>query len=64
VGCGECEKTCPAHIPLKTLQDLIVHLPPERVFEMIPGLEKEAKDEILSLVERRGESSRRMSYAV
>jgi len=48
--CGECEKTCPAHIPLKSIQDLIRYLPPEKVFEVIPGLEKEAQDAILDFV--------------
>ena len=63
VGCGECEKTCPADIPLKTIQDIIRYLPPEKVFEMIPGLEKEAQEEILSLVEQEKGSSRRVKYA-
>jgi ferredoxin len=53
VVCGECERTCPAGIPLKTLQDMIVLLPPEQVFAMVPGLEDEYKTKILSLVEGR-----------
>ena len=64
VGCGECERTCPAQIPLKTIQDMIRYLPPENVFEVIPGLEKEAQDEILAFIERRNGSSRRINYAV
>jgi ferredoxin len=63
VLCGECEKTCPAQIPLKTLQDLVRHLPPEKVFEVIPGLEKEAQDAILSDVNRREDTSRRIRHA-
>ena len=64
VGCGECERTCPAQIPLKTIQDIVRYLPPEAVFEVIPGLEKDAQDEILAFIERRNGSSRRISYAV
>jgi heterodisulfide reductase subunit A-like polyferredoxin len=64
IGCGECERTCPAHIPLKTLQDLVRFLPPEQVFEMVPGLSKKAQKEILALVRSRGEEAGRISYAV
>jgi heterodisulfide reductase subunit A-like polyferredoxin len=53
VVCGECEKTCPSHIPLKTLQDMLIFLPPEQVFELIPGLEQKDKEKILALVEER-----------
>jgi len=63
VLCGECEKTCPAQIPLKTLQDLVRHLPPEKVFEVIPGLEKDAQDAILMDVNRRENPSRRIRHA-
>ena len=63
VGCGECEKTCPADIPLKMLQDIIRYLPVEDVVETIPGLEAEALEKISSFVEKRRESSRRISYA-
>ena len=62
VLCGECEMTCPAHIPLKTLQDIVRYLPPEKVFEVIPGLENEARNAILNFVETRKGSSRRISY--
>jgi len=51
--CGECEQTCPAGIPLKTLQDFVRNLPPEKVFDLIPGLEKEARDAVLDDVNRR-----------
>jgi len=64
VGCGECERTCPAQIPLKTIQDMIRHLPPEKVFEVIPGLGKEAQDEIRTFIKQRNGSSRRITYAV
>ena len=47
VGCGECERTCPADIPLKSVQDMIRYLTPEKVFETIPGLEKEAQEDRL-----------------
>ncbi len=63
VLCGECEQTCPAEIPLKTLQDLVRYLPPEKVFEVIPGLEKEARNAILDDVNRRKGSSRRIRHA-
>jgi formate dehydrogenase subunit beta len=61
--CGECEQTCPAGIPLKTLQDFVRNLPPEKVFEIIPGLEKEAQDAILHDVEQRKEPSGRIPHA-
>ena len=64
VLCGECENTCPAHIPLKMIQDFVRYLPPEKVFEVIPGLENEAQDDILNFVERTKRSSRRISYEV
>ena len=64
VGCGECEKTCPAHIPLKALQDIIRFLPPEKVLEVVPGLESAAEKEILEFVQTKKELSRRTSYAV
>jgi NAD-dependent dihydropyrimidine dehydrogenase PreA subunit len=50
VGCGECENTCPANIPLKTVQDLVRYLPAEEVIELIPGLEKSTQEVILNLV--------------
>ncbi len=64
VGCGECERTCPSHIPLKSIQDMIMYLPAEKVFELIPGLNQEAQDKILVLVEKNKASSRRLLYAV
>ncbi|MFW6099570.1 MAG: 4Fe-4S dicluster domain-containing protein [Thermodesulfobacteriota bacterium] len=60
--CGECERTCPAQIPLKTVQDLIEYLPPEKVFEIIPGLENEAKDAIIAFVNQKNGSDRRTLY--
>ena len=54
VGCGECERTCPAHIPLKTIQDIVRYLRPETAFEMIPGLEQAARDEIAAFAASKG----------
>jgi len=62
VLCGECEMTCPAHIPLKTLQDIVRYLPPETVFEVVPGLENEARDAIVSFIQKRKGLSRSISY--
>ncbi|MGQ9655948.1 MAG: 4Fe-4S dicluster domain-containing protein [Thermodesulfobacteriota bacterium] len=64
VGCGECERTCPAHIPLKTVQDIVRYLPPERVFSVIPGLGTDAQKLILNYLEQKKGSSRRLQYAV
>jgi Fe-S oxidoreductase len=64
VLCGECENTCPAQIPLKTIQDVVRYLPPEKVFEVIPGLEPEARNEILNFVESRKTTSTRIPYDV
>lgn len=64
VGCGECEKTCPANIALKTIQDMIRFLPPEKVFELIPGLESEAQKEILDFITNKQGEARREYYAV
>ena len=52
VLCAECELTCPADIPLKTLQDLVRYLPPDKVFELVPGAEEETKQAILGFVDR------------
>ncbi|MHC1741759.1 MAG: 4Fe-4S dicluster domain-containing protein [Syntrophobacteraceae bacterium] len=53
VVCGECEKTCPSLIPLKTLQDMIVLLPPEQVFDLVPGLDQSGREKVLAFVEKR-----------
>lgn len=63
VACGECEMTCPAQIPLKTLQDIVRYFTPEQVFEMVPGLDESARQAIVAFVASRG-PSRRLSYAV
>ncbi len=63
VGCGECERTCPANIPLKTLQDIVQYLDPQEVFEILP-VDDDIKDDILALTENRKEFSRRFEYAV
>jgi len=49
---------------LKTLQDFVRYLPPEKVFEVIPGLENEARNEILNFVEKRKTSSKRITCDV
>jgi heterodisulfide reductase subunit A-like polyferredoxin len=64
VLCGECENTCPAHIPLKTVQDIIRLFPPEKVFELIPGLEPEAQKEITDFVKSKDGETRRAKYAL
>jgi heterodisulfide reductase subunit A-like polyferredoxin len=64
VGCGECEKTCPAGISLKTIQDMIRFLSPEKVFELIPGLENEAQTEIKEFIINKQGETRREYYAV
>ena len=39
--CGFCEETCPRHLPLRMLVDLIRHEPAEDLFEFVPGLTEE-----------------------
>ena len=53
VVCGECEKTCPSGIPLKTFQDMIVFLPPEQVFASVPGLAEQDRRRILDFIAQR-----------
>jgi formate hydrogenlyase subunit 6/NADH:ubiquinone oxidoreductase subunit I len=53
VVCGECEKTCPSLIPLKTFQDMVALLPPDQVFDLVPGLDPADKEKILAFVEKR-----------
>jgi L-lactate utilization protein LutB len=50
VLCGDCEQTCPAGIPLKTLQDMVRYFSPEEVFDLVPGLEKDAQNAIMDVV--------------
>ena len=50
VLCGDCEQTCPADIPLKTLQDMIRHFSPEKIFDLVPGLPKDARNAIIDAV--------------
>lgn len=64
VGCGECERTCPANIPLKTIQDLVRYLPPEEVFALIPGLVEDAQNKVLAHVESRKERAGRTADAM
>lgn len=63
-GCGECEKTCPANIPLKTIQDMVKNIPAETIFGLIPGLDDEAKKEIMAFVAKRNASSKGAYYAI
>ncbi len=62
--CGECEATCPSGIPLKTLQDITQFFSPEDVFELVPGLDKEIKDEILRFVDAKRTQFRRATYGL
>jgi len=50
VLCGDCEQTCPACIPLKTLQDIVRHFSPEKVFDLVPGLQNDAQNAIIDVV--------------
>ncbi len=64
VLCGECESTCPVRIPLKTLQDITQYFPPERVFDLVPGLNDELKNVIKNFATKVRNQVRRMDYAV
>lgn len=46
--CGFCEQTCPSHLPLRTLVDLIRHEDPQELFTFVPGASEEQKDRILN----------------
>ncbi|EFK07706.1 4Fe-4S binding domain protein [delta proteobacterium NaphS2] len=50
VLCGDCEQTCPAGIPLKTLQDVVRFFSPEEVFDLVPGLPEDAQGAIIDYV--------------
>ncbi len=63
-GCSECERTCPAHIPLKTIQDMVKNIPAETIFQLIPGLDDDAREEIMAFVEKRNTSSKGAYYAI
>ncbi len=56
--CGECEKTCPADIPLKALQDFVRFFPPQQVFELVPGASQEVQQAITGFVKSQGTSSK------
>ncbi len=60
--CGECEETCPAGIPLKTLQDITQFFSPEDAFKLVPGLSEEVKRKIIDFVRKRMDKNRRMRY--
>jgi heterodisulfide reductase subunit A-like polyferredoxin len=53
IVCGECEKTCPADIPLKALQDMVVFMDPDKVFEAVPGVDEATKRRILEAIQKR-----------
>ena len=50
VLCGDCEQTCPAEIPLKMLQDMVRHFSPEKVFDLLPGLQNDVQNAIIDVV--------------
>ena len=50
INCGECEATCPAAIPLRTIQQLIWRQPPEKIFDLLPGLDKVTKEKLLKKI--------------
>lgn len=64
VLCGECELTCPVGIPLKTLQDITQYFPPEKVFELVPGLDEDIQKAIVEHFTGVRGQLRRMDYAV
>ena len=39
--CGYCEDTCPSHLPLRALVDLIRHEEPDKLFSYIPDVTEE-----------------------
>lgn len=50
VNCGECEATCPSAIPLRTIQQLIQRQPPEKIFELLPGLDEVKREKLIKQV--------------
>ena len=46
--CGFCEASCPGHLPLRTLVDLIRHEDSEEIFDFVPGLTQEQKEKVLA----------------
>ena len=53
INCGECEATCPVGIPLRTIQQLIWRQPPETIFELVPGLDRETKERLIKRAKER-----------
>ncbi|MFC2041622.1 4Fe-4S dicluster domain-containing protein [Chloroflexota bacterium] len=53
INCGECEATCPVGIPLRTVQQLILRQPPERIFDLVPGLDEVTKEKLIQQVNER-----------
>ena len=51
INCGECEATCPSAIPLRTIHQLIWRQPPEKIFELIPGMDKTTREKLIKLAE-------------
>ncbi len=58
IGCGECEATCPAGIPLRALQSLVHREPPETVFDYVPGLAMHTKERLIRQVKENPISKR------
>jgi len=46
VGCGACEATCPAGIPLLTMMHL-ARLDRDKIFDYVPGLDEQAKKRLI-----------------
>ena len=58
INCGECEATCPVGIPVRTMQQLILRQPPEKVFELIPGLDEETREKLMKQIKERPVAAR------
>jgi ferredoxin len=46
IGCGACEATCPAGIPLLTMMHL-ARLDGEKIFDYVPGLDEQFKNKLI-----------------
>ncbi len=53
INCGECEATCPAGIHLRTIQHLVWRQPPEKVFDLVPGLDAKTKERLIESAKKR-----------
>jgi ferredoxin len=59
INCGECERMCSAGVPLRMLQQIVIHYTPDQVFDLVPGLSEEAKETIRT---RAAGDKRRAAY--